>query len=62
MGGNGAFREIHSGSGNTPAKQQRVGRQHARREQLAARPDQAAGEDWEIMKAARNNAMLFEAT
>ena len=44
MGGNGAFREIHSGSGNTPAKQQPVGRQHARREQLSARSDQAAGE------------------
>src|SRR5690349_20593379 len=44
MGGNDALREVHSGAGDA-AKPQPAGRQHARRQLVAARPDQAAGED-----------------
>ena len=44
MGGNDAFREILSGSRNAAEKQRTAGRQHARREHLAARSDQATGE------------------
>jgi len=44
MGGKDAFRKILSGPGNT-AKPQSARRQSARGQHIAARADQAAGED-----------------